>query len=47
MMSLLTNNPAMVAVIAGVVLVAVVLHVGIYFFIRRIMRSPPVKSSDD
>jgi high-affinity Fe2+/Pb2+ permease len=37
----------MVALIAGVVLIAVVLHVGVYFFIRRVMRAPPIESSDD
>lgn len=47
MVSLLTNNPTMVAIIVVVVLIAVLLHLGVYFFIRRVMRAPPLKSSDD
>lgn len=37
----------MVGLIAVVVLIAVVLHVAFYFFIRRIMRAPRVESSDE
>lgn len=46
MLNLMANNPAIVALIAVVVLIAVALHVGFYFFIRRIMRAPRVESSD-
>lgn len=47
MRNLMENNPTMIALIAVVVLIVVVLHVGFYFFIRRIMRAPPVQSLDE
>jgi len=47
MLNLMANNPTLIAVIAVVVVIAVVLHAGFYFFIRRIMRSPSAQSSDE
>ncbi len=46
MWALIQNNPLMVALIASVVVVAVLLHVGVYLFFRRVMRSGADSDSD-
>lgn len=50
MWALIQNNPLMVALIGVVVLIAVLLHVGVYLFFRRVMRSgaesPPDERTD-
>ena len=47
MWALIQNNPLMVALIAGVVVVAVLLHVGVYLFFRRVMRSSADSAPDE
>lgn len=47
MWALAQNNPVMVSIIVAVVIVAVLLHVGIYFVIRRLMRRDATSSSED
>ena len=45
MWALIQNNPGMVIIIAVVVLVVLVLHVGMYFVIRNFMRREDSSSS--
>lgn len=45
MWSLIQNNPGMVLLIAVVVLIAILLHVGIYLAIRHLIRNEDSPSS--
>lgn len=45
MWSLIQNNPGMVLLIAVVVLIAILLHVGIYLVIRHLVRREDSPSS--
>ena len=47
MWALIQNNPLMVALITGVVLIAVLFHVGVYLFFRRVMRSGAESPTDE
>jgi len=47
MWSLMQNNPVMVSIIVVVVLVAVLLHVGIYFAIRRLINRDASASQEE
>lgn len=47
MWGLVQNNPVMVAIIAVVVLVAIVLHFGIYVVIKRLIKRDSPPSSDE
>jgi hypothetical protein len=47
MWALMQNNPVMVSIIIVVVLVAIVLHVGIYVVIKRLMNHDAPEATDE
>ena len=47
MWTLMQNNPVMVSIIIVVVLVAIVLHVGIYVVIKRLMNRDVPEATDE
>lgn len=47
MWALMQNNPVMVSIIIVVVLVAIVLHVGVYVVIKRLMNRDIPEATDE
>lgn len=47
MWALMQNNPVMVSIIIVVVLVAIVLHVGIYVVIKRLINRDVPETTDE
>ncbi|WP_407275569.1 hypothetical protein [Halothiobacillus sp. DCM-1] len=47
MMAMIENNPAMIALVVCVVLIAVALHIALFFFVRRVLRAGTQPARDD